>query len=157
MHLVDQPIFQTSYEPKLAQYPTAIPTNIIDSTIFNSIFQKNLPFKLIRTNNYSSWNIQLKVYFMGQNLWDMIASHIQPQKSSGKQPILIKDFLIIYITLKKFYWKNQQVMTILIGHFNNNIFLMVQHIIKNNQKKYFKIIWDILNTIYTEKKFNYKI
>ena len=48
-------------------------------------------------------------------------------------------------------------MVILIGHFNNDVFFMMQHIIENNQKKCSKIIWNILNIIYTEKKFNYKI
>ena len=39
---------------------------------------------------------------MEQDLWDVIAGCIQPQKISGRQFTLIKDFLIIYIILKKF-------------------------------------------------------
>ena len=69
---------------------------------------------------------------MEQDLWDMVAGCIQFQKIFKKQFILIENFLIIYIILKKFHRKNQQVMVILIGCFNNNIFSVMQHIIENN-------------------------
>ena len=69
---------------------------------------------------------------MKQNLWDIIASCIQSQKTSEKQFILIENSLTTYITLKKFHRKDQQIIIILIGYFNNNFFPVMQHIIENN-------------------------
>ena len=80
------------------------------------------------------------------------------QKICEKQVISIDNFLTIYVIFKKFHWKDQQIIIILIGCFNNEIFFVVQHIIENNPKKHSKITWDILNNIYAEKnsirKFN---
>ena len=73
-----------------------------DSTIYNSTSQGALPPKLVGASNYSNWSTRLKVYLMGQDLWDVVAGRIQPQKTSGEQPTLTEDSLTTYITLKEF-------------------------------------------------------
>ena len=47
-------------------------------------------------------------------------------------------------------------MAILIGRLSNDVFPVVQHIIESDQEECSKATWDMLNTTYAEKGFNYK-
>ena len=99
-----------------------------NSIVSNSIFQKIVIPKFIKINNYFNWNFYLKLYFMNHKLWDIITKQLHLIEILRKQSI--NNFSITYIFSNKFHQKNQQIIIILIKQLNNNVLLIMQHLLK---------------------------